>query len=83
MRNAWTIAKREFNMYFVSPVAYAVSFVLLVVLGLFFFGSFLGAANFGGPPDPTGPDFAHTLTRAAVDKRSRRNGASGAHLISG
>jgi ABC-2 type transport system permease protein len=53
MRNAWTIAKREFNMYFVSPVAYAVAFVLLVVLGLFFFGSFLGSTSFGGAPDPT------------------------------
>jgi ABC-2 type transport system permease protein len=53
MRNAWTIAKREFNMYFVSPVAYAVTFVMLAVLGLFFYGSFAGAAIQGGPPDPT------------------------------
>jgi len=53
MRNVWTVAKREFNMYFVSPVAYAVGFVMLLVLGLFFYGSFAGAALFGGPPDPT------------------------------
>jgi ABC-2 type transport system permease protein len=53
MRNVWTIAKREFNMYFVSPVAYAIAFVLLLVLGLFFIGGFWAAANFGGAPDPT------------------------------
>jgi ABC-2 type transport system permease protein len=40
MRNIWTIAKREFNHYFVSPVAYAVIFFFLIVLGIIF------AANF-------------------------------------
>jgi len=53
MRNAWTIAKREFNMYFVSPVAYAVAFMLLIVLS-FIFVSMMGAAvsGLGGAPDP-------------------------------
>lgn len=37
MRNVWTIAKREFNLYFVSPVAYVVAFAFLLVLGLVFF----------------------------------------------
>jgi ABC-2 type transport system permease protein len=52
MRNAWTIAKREFNMYFVSPVAYAVTLVFLLVLSVFFMIGFYGAASFGQPPDP-------------------------------
>jgi len=53
MRNVWTVAKREFNMYFTSPVAYAVAFVVLLVLGLFFYAGFVNAALFQGTPDPT------------------------------
>ena len=37
MKNIWTIAKREYNLYFSSPVAYAVAFVVYLVLGIFFF----------------------------------------------
>lgn len=37
MHNIWTIAKREYNLYFSSPVAYMVAFVILVVLGIFFY----------------------------------------------
>jgi len=37
MRNAWTVAKREFVHYFVSPIAYAVGFMILGILGLLFF----------------------------------------------
>src|SRR5215831_17378072 len=55
MRNVWTVAKREFNLYFTSPVAYAVAFVLLLVLGLFFYAGFVNAALFQGTPDPTQP----------------------------
>jgi ABC-2 type transport system permease protein len=50
MRNVWTIAKREFNMYFVSPVAYAVAFALLLVLGLIFYANLTRSMLFGGPP---------------------------------
>ncbi len=53
MRNVWTVAKREFNMYFASPVAYAFSFVILLVLGLFFYADFANAAVQQGTPDPT------------------------------
>ncbi len=52
MRNVWTIAKREFNMYFASPVAYALGFGVLLVMGLFFNDSLAGAAQ-GGSPDMT------------------------------
>jgi len=37
MINIWTIAKREFNLYFSSPVAYVITFVILLVLGIFFY----------------------------------------------
>ncbi len=36
MRNIWTIAKKEFSQYFISPIAYAVAFLILVVAGLIF-----------------------------------------------
>jgi ABC-2 type transport system permease protein len=36
MRNIWTIAKREFNNYFSSPVAYAVALMFLGVIGIIF-----------------------------------------------
>lgn len=36
MRNIWTIAKREFNTYFTSPVAYAVAFLFLSIIGIVF-----------------------------------------------
>lgn len=36
MRNAWLIARRELVSYFTSPVAYAVTAVFLLVVGVFF-----------------------------------------------
>ncbi len=36
MKNIWTIAIREYNLYFSSPVAYMVAFVVFLVLGIFF-----------------------------------------------
>lgn len=53
MRNLWTIAKREFNMYFVSPVAYAVAVAFLLVLGLIFANTLAQAVKQNFPPQPT------------------------------
>lgn len=50
MRNIWTIAKREFNLYFVSPAAYVVAFVFLIVLGIIFYGQLTGSLLYGGEP---------------------------------
>ena len=36
MRNIWTIAKREYNHYFISPIAYALAAGLLLLLGGYF-----------------------------------------------
>jgi ABC-2 type transport system permease protein len=37
MRNIWTIAKKEYAQYFSSPIAYAVGFLILGVLGIIFY----------------------------------------------
>jgi ABC-2 type transport system permease protein len=44
MRNSWIIAKREFKQYFISPIAYAVMFLVLLVLGLVFYANFFDAS---------------------------------------
>ena len=36
MRNIWTIAKREYDHYFISPIAYVVAFMMLLTLGVIF-----------------------------------------------
>ena len=36
MRNIWTIAKKEYDQYFNSPIAYVVAFMLLLVVGIIF-----------------------------------------------
>ncbi len=62
MRNIWTIAKREFNTYFSSPVAYAVAFLFLSIIGVVFVLNILALSNnpygFAEAPDTrmiTGP----------------------------
>ena len=37
MRNIWTIAKREYKLYFISPVAYVIAFLFLIWIGRIFF----------------------------------------------
>jgi ABC-2 type transport system permease protein len=36
MRNIWTIAKREYDNYFNSPLAYVVAFAVLLPIGIYF-----------------------------------------------
>ena len=36
MRNIWTIARKEMNAYFRSPIAYIVMTVFAVIFGFFF-----------------------------------------------
>ena len=43
MRNIWIIASREYKLYFSSPVAYMIAFILLLVLGIFFFLNLLNS----------------------------------------
>lgn len=56
MRNIWTIAKREYDQYFISPVAYVVAFTILLTTGVLFGLNFLffsqnAFQNPGGVPD--------------------------------
>ncbi len=37
MRNVWTIARREYKLFFISPVAYVVAFFFMLLLGIFFY----------------------------------------------
>jgi len=45
MRNIWTIAKREFNNYFSSPIAYTVAFLVLTIIGVIFVLNLLSFSN--------------------------------------
>jgi len=54
MRNIWTIAKREYDQYFISPVAYVVAFAMLLTTGVlfainFFFYTQNAFQNYGVP----------------------------------
>ena len=39
MRNIWTIARREYNLYFGTPMAYMVAFLFFLVLGVLFYSN--------------------------------------------
>jgi len=41
MRNIWTIAKREYRLYFSTPMAYMISFLFFLVLGVLFYSNLL------------------------------------------
>jgi len=58
MRNIWTIAKREYDHYFISPIAYVVAFAILLAIGVvfginFFYFSQNAFQNPGATPDIT------------------------------
>ena len=57
MRNIWTIAKREYDNYFNSPLAYVVAFAILLPIGIYFslimFISSQQAMMGGSPPEGT------------------------------
>jgi ABC-2 type transport system permease protein len=63
MRNIWTIAEREYKLYFSSPVAYMITAIILLVLGIFFT---LAVANALNPMNQFVPDVRHTLYPLAV-----------------
>lgn len=45
MRIIWTIAKREYKLYFASPAAFIAAFLILLVVGYLFYGSLVYATN--------------------------------------
>jgi ABC-2 type transport system permease protein len=58
MRNAWTIARREYHRFFTSPIAYVVAFVMLLTLGIMFaitiiyYRQNVLGGGYGAPPAP-------------------------------
>jgi ABC-2 type transport system permease protein len=46
MRNVWIIARREYKLFFVSPVAYVVAFFFMLLLGYFFYSGLVDAINY-------------------------------------
>jgi ABC-2 type transport system permease protein len=52
MRNTLTITKRELGAYFGSPIAYAVVFGVLIIMGLFFVAYLRDWSQFQSSPDP-------------------------------
>ena len=45
MRNIWVIARREFKLFFISPVAYAVAFMIFLILGIIFYANVAAAIS--------------------------------------
>ncbi len=39
MRNIWLIARKEYRNYFISPIAYAVAFLIFLILGIIFYAN--------------------------------------------
>ena len=48
MRNVWTIARRELNSYFASPIAYILLAMFAVIFGYFFFSAVAFFVDFSG-----------------------------------
>jgi ABC-2 type transport system permease protein len=44
MRNIWIIAEKEFKQFVISPVAYVIAFVILLILGILFYANILAAS---------------------------------------
>jgi ABC-2 type transport system permease protein len=43
MRNIWIIARKEYKQYFISPIAYAVSFMIFLIVGIIFYANIQAA----------------------------------------
>ncbi len=52
MRNVWTLARRELNSYFVSPIAYILLAMFAVIFGYFFFTAVAIFVQFSGRSQP-------------------------------
>jgi len=39
MRNVWIIARREYKLFFISPIAYVVAFFFMLLIGWFFYSA--------------------------------------------
>lgn len=64
MRNLWAIFKKEIRLYFVSPIAYVVAGIFLIIMGYFFY-SLLGFFH-GACIQATG--YAHMQERLNINE---------------
>jgi ABC-2 type transport system permease protein len=46
MRNVWIIARREYKLFFISPVAYVVAFFFILLMGYFFYSGLIEAISY-------------------------------------
>lgn len=53
MRNIWTIARREYRLFFISPIAYVIAFTFTVILGIIFYMNVVSAMMGQYPLDLT------------------------------
>jgi ABC-2 type transport system permease protein len=53
MRNIWTIAKREYQHFFISPIAYIIAFIILLILGFIFYANVVAGLAQQTAPDVT------------------------------
>jgi ABC-2 type transport system permease protein len=56
MKNIWTIAKREYEHYFISPIAYVVAFAILLVVGIIFALNLYSYYNYAIQSQGSAPD---------------------------
>lgn len=63
MRNIWTIAKREYNQYFSSPMAFVIAFLFLATIGIIFVLNLLTLSvnQFGFVSTPDSRSFTGTI----------------------
>jgi ABC-2 type transport system permease protein len=45
MRNIWIVAQKEFKHFVISPIAYAIAFAILLILGILFYANIMAAAT--------------------------------------
>lgn len=50
MQNIWYIARKEYKHYFISPIAYAVAFMIFLTIGIMFYANILAASYQGAAP---------------------------------
>src|SRR4030066_155967 len=46
MRNIWILARREYKLFFISPIAYVVAFFFILLMGYFFYSGLVEAITY-------------------------------------
>lgn len=62
MRNVWVIAEKEYKHFFISPVAYAVAFMILLILGIIFYANIVAMITYSQGQAGQAPDISLVLS---------------------